>query len=99
MDCCVAAMTVTSLFLPDPVFGAKVLKKVSEVQESDSAGDPAKVVNNAVAEICTEVLRIVMAVDSEIATIFQSLSIPDATNDFNVTFCSIEYTPSVGQLF
>jgi hypothetical protein len=41
MDCCVAAMTVTSLFLPDPVFGAKVLKKVSEVQESDSAGDPA----------------------------------------------------------
>ena len=44
-------MTVTSLFLPDPVFGAKVLKKVSEVQESDSAGDPAKVVNNAVAEI------------------------------------------------
>jgi hypothetical protein len=41
MDCCVAAMTVTSLFVPDPVFGAKVFKKVSDVQASDSAGDPA----------------------------------------------------------
>jgi hypothetical protein len=33
-------MTATSRFFPAPVFGENVLKKVSEVQVSDSAGDP-----------------------------------------------------------
>ena len=92
-------MTATSLLLPAPVLGANVLKKVSEVQVSDSAGDPAKVASNAVADICTVRLRTVMEVVSVIATIVHTPPVPAATRDFNVTFSSIEYNPSVGQLF
>ena len=71
-DCCVAAMTATSRFLPAPVLGANVLKKVSEVQVSDSAGDPENVANNAVADICTVLLRTIMDADSVTASIVQN---------------------------
>jgi hypothetical protein len=37
-----------------------VLKNVSEIQDSDSAGVPANVANNAVAIICIEALRTVI---------------------------------------
>lgn len=98
-DCCVAAMTATSRFFPAPVLGANVLKNVSEVQVSDSAGDPANVVNKAVADICTVALRIVTDAVSVIASIVQIPNDSGVTSDLNVTFCSIEYNPSVGQLF
>ena len=56
-DCCVAANTTMSLFLPAPVWGANVLKNVSDVQVRDSAGEPENVVSNAVADISTLELR------------------------------------------
>ena len=54
-----AANTTMSLFLPAPVFGAKVCKNVSDVQVRDSAGEPENVVSNAEADISTVVLRTV----------------------------------------
>ena len=58
-DCCVAAITATSRFLPAPVLGASALKKVSDVQVSDSAGEPENDDVNDDAKMSILALRMV----------------------------------------
>ena len=96
-DCCVAAMTATSRFFPAPVLGANVLKNVSEVQVSDSAGDPENIDVRDDASMSILALRIVTdAVFVEIS----NLQIPKAFCVRRVfKDCVAPCDPSVGQLF
>jgi hypothetical protein len=77
-DCCVAANTTMSLFLPAPVLGANVLKSVSDVQVRDSAGEPENFETRDDANMSMLALRIVNDVDPVVKSNFQ---IP---NEFDV---------------
>ena len=90
-------MTATSLLLPAPVLGANVLKKVSEVQVSDSAGDPAK------DEIREEAKISMLALSMVIDAVFVEISNFQIPNESGVrrSFKEVDAPckPSVGQLF
>jgi hypothetical protein len=77
-DCCVAANTTMSLFLPAPVLGANVMKNVSDVQVRDSAGEPENFETRDDANMSMLALRIVNDVDPVVKSNFQ---IP---NEFDV---------------
>jgi len=82
-DCCVAAITATSLFVPAPVCGAKELKNVSEIHDSDSAGVPANVAINEEAKMLIVALNIVSDAEPVVITNDQSPKESGVSRAFN----------------
>jgi hypothetical protein len=81
--------------LPAPVLGASVLKKVSDVQVRDSAGEPANVATRDDAKMLMLALSTVIVVESVEINNFQIPNESSVSNAFSDVL--VPYAPFIGQ--